>query len=130
MPQLSKEELMLKERKVKALEKIANVLDALTLWFEDIDKEEWSNRMQWYLSETYEKYIKEDKIGKYPNHYYAKFKDGKITEVWKLTCNVVLDILLPKIKKQFDQGTSHKKDPRIGVSVSQKEIKEYGERIR
>ena len=40
MPQLSKEELMLKERKVKALEKIANVLDALTLWFEDIDKEE------------------------------------------------------------------------------------------
>ena len=77
-----------------------------------------------------EKYIKEDKIGKYPNHYYAKFKDGKITEVWKLTCNVVLDILLPKIKKQFDQGTSHKKDPRIGVSVSQKEIKEYGERIR
>ena len=56
MPQLSKEELMLKERKVKALEKIANVLDALTLWFEDIDKEEWSNRIQWYLAEYYEKY--------------------------------------------------------------------------
>ena len=51
---------MLEERKVKALEKIANVLDALTLWFEDIDKEEWSNRLQWYLAETYEKYIKED----------------------------------------------------------------------
>ena len=62
MPQLSKEELMLKERKVKALEKIANVLAALTLWFEDIDKEEWSNRIQWYLSEFYEKYgKKEDK---------------------------------------------------------------------
>ena len=62
MPQLSKEELMLKERKVKALEKIANVLDALTLWFEDIGKEEWSNRTQWYLSEFYEKYgKKEDK---------------------------------------------------------------------
>ena len=27
---------MLEERKVKALEKIANVTDALTLWFEDI----------------------------------------------------------------------------------------------
>ena len=62
MPQLSKEELMLKERKVKALEKIANVLDALTLWFEDIDKEESSNRIQWYLAEYYEKYgKKEDK---------------------------------------------------------------------
>ena len=51
MPQLSKEELMLKERKVKALEKIANVLDALTLWFEDIEKDEWSDRLQWYLGE-------------------------------------------------------------------------------
>ena len=61
MPQISKEELMLKERKVKALEKIANVLDALTLWFEDIDKEEWSNRLQWYLAEYHKKYIEEDK---------------------------------------------------------------------
>ena len=60
MPQLSKEELMLKERKVKALEKIANVLDALTLWFEDIDKEEWSNRTQWYLAEYHKKYIEEE----------------------------------------------------------------------
>ena len=60
MPQENKKELMLEERKVKALEKIANVLDALTLWFEDIDKEEWSNRIEGYLSETYEKYIKED----------------------------------------------------------------------
>ena len=62
MPQEDKHKLMLEERKVKALEKIANVLDALTLWFEDIDKEEWSNRIQWYLSEYYEKYgKKEDK---------------------------------------------------------------------
>ena len=60
MPQLSKEELMLKERKVKALEKIANVLDALTLWFEDVDKEEWSNRMQYYLAEFHKKYIEEE----------------------------------------------------------------------
>ena len=30
--------VMLEERKVKALEKIANTVDALTLWFEDIDK--------------------------------------------------------------------------------------------
>ena len=32
--------IMLEERKVKALEKIANVLDALTLWFEDVDKDD------------------------------------------------------------------------------------------
>ena len=41
------EQLILEERKVKALEKIANVLDALTIWFEDIDKAEWSERTQW-----------------------------------------------------------------------------------
>ena len=60
MPQDNKKELMLEERKVKALEKIANVLDALTLWFEDIDKNEWSDRLQWYLTEYYDKYVKED----------------------------------------------------------------------
>jgi len=45
------EELALEMRKVKALEKIANTLDALTIWVEEIDKEEWSNRIQYYLSE-------------------------------------------------------------------------------
>jgi putative endopeptidase len=39
------------ETKVKALEKIANSLDALTIWFEEIDKQEWSDRIQYYLSE-------------------------------------------------------------------------------
>lgn len=38
-------------RKVKALEKIANSVDSLTIWFEDIDKEEWSDRLQYYLHE-------------------------------------------------------------------------------
>ena len=42
---------ILEERKVKALEKIANSLDALTIWFEEVDKDEWSNRIQYYLAE-------------------------------------------------------------------------------
>ena len=33
-------------RKVKALEKIGNSLDSLTIWFEEIDKQEWSDRVQ------------------------------------------------------------------------------------
>jgi hypothetical protein len=45
------EELLLEQRKVKALEKIANSMDALTIWFEEIDKEEWSGRIQHYLYE-------------------------------------------------------------------------------
>ena len=79
--------------------------------------------------EEQEKYIIEDKIGKYPNHYYARYDGGKVAEIWKLDCNSVLSILLPKIKKQFEAGTKHKKDPRIGVSVTTKEIKANGERI-
>ena len=47
------ESILLEQRKVKALEKIANSVDALTIWFEEIDKEEWSQRIQWYLSEFY-----------------------------------------------------------------------------
>jgi hypothetical protein len=33
------------------MEKIANSLDALTVWFEEVDKEEWSARIQYYLAE-------------------------------------------------------------------------------
>ena len=53
----SNEEIVLEERKVKALEKIANTIDALTIWFEDIDKAEWSERLQWYLYRFHDKYV-------------------------------------------------------------------------
>lgn len=43
----------LEKRRVKALEKIGNSIDALTIWFEEIDKDDWSNRIQYYLSEFY-----------------------------------------------------------------------------
>ena len=49
--------LLLEERKVKALEKIANVLDALTIWFEEVEKTEWSERSQWYLYEFHNKFV-------------------------------------------------------------------------
>ena len=45
------ENIVLETRKVKALEKIANSLDALTIWFEEVNKDEWSDRIQYYLSE-------------------------------------------------------------------------------
>jgi hypothetical protein len=53
-PDLTSEQnemLMLEMRKVKALEKIANTMDALTVWFEEIDKDEWGDRIQYYLAE-------------------------------------------------------------------------------
>ena len=58
---VSNEELLILEtKKVKALEKIANSLDALTVWFEEIDKDDWSSRIQYYLSE-FHKLVPKDK---------------------------------------------------------------------
>jgi len=51
------EKQILEERKVKALEKIGNCLDTLTLWFEEIDKEEWGERIEWYLDLYRKKYL-------------------------------------------------------------------------
>ena len=53
------EQLALETRKIKALEKIANSLDALTVWFEEIDKDEWGQRVQYYLAEFHTKIVKE-----------------------------------------------------------------------
>jgi hypothetical protein len=52
--------ILLEQRKVKALEKIANSVDALTIWFEEINKEEWSERIQWYLAEFHKAVTKEE----------------------------------------------------------------------
>lgn len=51
MTEIEKEKMLLEQRKVKALEKIANTLDALTVWVEEIDKVEWGARIQYYLAE-------------------------------------------------------------------------------
>ena len=48
---LDVEKQLLEERKVKALEKISRSLDSFVLWFEEIDKEEWKERTQYYLAE-------------------------------------------------------------------------------
>ena len=47
-------------RQVKALEKIATSLDALTLWFEEIDKEDWDNRLQFYLNQFHQAIVKDE----------------------------------------------------------------------
>jgi len=56
------ENIVLETRKVKALEKIANSLDALTIWFEEVNKDEWSDRIAYYLYEFYN-IAKSDKTG-------------------------------------------------------------------
>ena len=45
---------ILETRKVKALERIANSVETLTMWVDEIDKAEWSERIQFYLFEFLE----------------------------------------------------------------------------
>ena len=51
------EDQILEERKVKALEKIGDSLDSLTLWFEEIDKDDWGGRIAWYLDLWKQNYV-------------------------------------------------------------------------
>lgn len=51
MTDYEKSRLAIEEQKAKSLETIANSLDALSLWFEEIDKDEWGDRTQFYLAE-------------------------------------------------------------------------------
>ena len=75
-----------------------------------------------------QKYIKEDKIGKYQNHYHARFDGGEIVECYRLSGQDVLSILLPKLKGKYP-AAKNKKDPRLSAIITKKEIIEYGTRI-
>jgi hypothetical protein len=74
------------------------------------------------------KYLKEEKILKYPEHYFNRFDDGVLVESWKLTGQQVYDILLPKLRKKFSTVLT-KKDPRLSADVTGTEIKKFGVRV-
>lgn len=73
-------------------------------------------------------YLKEQKIAKYKNHYYARYDGGKVVEMYKMTGDKVLELLLPKLEKKYP-NIHTKKDPRLGADISTKEIYEFGEKI-
>ena len=75
-----------------------------------------------------ERYLREEKIGKYSEHYFNRFEDGKMVESWKVSGQDVFDILLPKFKKKFPTVLS-KKDPRLSATVTWNEIQQYGEQV-
>ena len=80
----------------------------------------WSEQVEYLINE---------KIGKYKNHYIARFDKGNIVEVWKLDGETVLNILLPKLENKYPT-ILEKKDPRLGASLTQKDIYDYGIQIQ
>ena len=71
------------------------------------------------------KYLTDEKIGKYENHYFARFDGAKIVELWVLSAHDVLHVLLPKLKKKY-HSKALRKDPRLGATVTKTDIYKYG----
>lgn len=84
-----------------------------------------SNQETWELQE---KYLREEKLAKYPYHYIARYKDGEIKELWRLTGMQVFNILLPKFKIQYESKIA-RKDPRLSKTLTKSDIMSVGTRL-
>lgn len=74
------------------------------------------------------RYLQEEKILKYPEHYFNRFEGGELVESWVMTGQQVYDTLLPKLKKKYPTILT-KKDPRLSAAITNTEIKKYGKRV-
>ena len=73
-------------------------------------------------------YLKEKKIGCYKWHYFARFEGSLIVELWKMPGEKVLELILPALERQF-KSEKKTKDPRLGVTLTNKSITTYGQKI-
>lgn len=71
------------------------------------------------------KYLQEVKLGKYENHYFARFDECGIVELWHMKKDTVLEILVPKFEKQYPTCMNNK-DPRLGANLTTGDIRNYG----
>jgi len=78
--------------------------------------------------ETQVSYLQNEKIGCYKHHYFARYSEDEIVEMWRLDGSKVLELLLPKLQKQYFKEKKGK-DPRLGATLTSKEIKMFGEQI-
>jgi hypothetical protein len=75
-----------------------------------------------------EDYLINEKLGKYVYHYFTRYEGSELVEAWRMDCADVLSILLPKLKESY-KTTLTRKDPRLGATITKKEIESYAERI-
>ena len=78
--------------------------------------------------EEQERYLREEKIAKYPEHYFNRFEDGKLVESWMMSGIDVFNVLLPKLKKKYPNVLT-KKDPRLSANITWTEIQKYGTKV-
>ena len=74
------------------------------------------------------RYLREEKLAKYPEHFYNRFEGGRLVESWQLSGQQVFDILLQKLEKKYPTVLS-KKDPRLSANITNTEINKYGKKV-
>ena len=74
------------------------------------------------------RYLQDDKIAKYKWHFFARFQGARIYEIWKMSGDCVLELLIPKLYAKF-HSNENRSDPRLGTSLSTTMIRQYGECI-
>ena len=78
--------------------------------------------------EEQKRYLLEEKIAKYPEHYYYRFENGILVESWKMKGDDVYNILVKKLEKSYPTVLS-KKDPRLSATITWAEITQYGKKV-
>ena len=77
-----------------------------------------------------EEYLRVEKIGRYVEHFWARFEIGKIVEMYRATSDQALELLLPKLKRlYFSSNFKQQGDPRLRTCLSSGEIKTVAEQI-
>ena len=84
--------------------------------------------MRYDTWEEQQRYLEEVKFGGYNNHYFGRFDANGIVELYHMDKQPVMDILIPKVEKQYPT-TLEKKDPRLGVSMTKTSIYKYGTKL-
>lgn len=74
-------------------------------------------------------YLQNEKIGPYPRHYFARYNGPAIEEIWVMDALKVLELLTPKLHKQW-HSEKVRKDPRLGATLTSREIKKFGTQIK
>ena len=75
-------------------------------------------------------YLEKEKIADKKFHYFATFTSNyTIAEVYQLTGDKVLELLLPEIEKRYNTTNSEKKNRGLYATLGQPAIKKYGEHI-
>tara|TARA_A100001011_G_C14306457_1_gene843399 strand:+ start:2359 stop:2874 length:516 start_codon:yes stop_codon:yes gene_type:complete len=73
-------------------------------------------------------YLRNEKICKYKNHYYARFEEGHIKEMYKISGDKVFEYITPRLKNQYDKEKKGK-DPRLGVNIPKSYIINNSEKL-